>query len=231
MSAGTGPSRMGPQLVVGLLIVIAGVLLTLDNLGVADARDYIRYWPVGLIAIGAAKLWESRRGCGGVFPGFMFVLVGSWLLLESARIIHVSFWDAWPILLVLLGGSILWRGMRGGPAPVAGDSNSTITAFAMLGGVNRGNNSKAFRGGELTAIMGGCEIDLRQAAIDGEARIEVFAMWGGIEIRVPENWTVVSGVNPVLGGFEDRTRPPQGASAHRLIVSGFVIMGGVEVKN
>ena len=49
----------------------------------------------------------------------------------------------------------------------------------------------AFRGADLIAVMGGCEIDLRQAAINGEAVIDVFCMWGGIEIRVPEDWTVV----------------------------------------
>jgi hypothetical protein len=59
----------------------------------------------------------------------------------------------------------------------------------------------------------------------------VFAMWGGIEIRVPDDWTVVSRVTPVLGGFDDKTRPSPGAGAHRLVIRGFAIMGGIEVKN
>jgi predicted membrane protein len=79
--------------------------------------------------------------------------------------------------------------------------------------------------------MGGCEIDLRQAQINGEAAIDVFAMWGGIEIRVPEDWTVISRVTPLMGGFEDKTRPLQGAGTHRLVVRGFILMAGVEVKN
>ena len=103
--------------------------------------------------------------------------------------------------------------------------------MAILGGVSRGNNSRAFRGADLLAIMGGCQLDLRQAAIHGEAVIEVFAMWGGIEIRVPEDWTVASHIVPLMGGVEDKTRPPQGATAHRLILRGFAIMGGVEIKN
>ena len=63
--------------------------------------------------------------------------------------------------------------------------------MAVLGGGSRGNNSRSFQGGELTAVLGGCDIDLRQAAIDGEAVIDVFAICGGIEIRVPEDWTIV----------------------------------------
>jgi hypothetical protein len=79
--------------------------------------------------------------------------------------------------------------------------------------------------------MGGCEIDLRNAGIDGDATIDVFAMWGGIEIRVPETWTVVGRVTPLLGGFEDSTRALPGAGNQRLIVRGLVIMGGIEIKN
>jgi hypothetical protein len=124
----------------------------------------------------------------------------------------------------------VWRSVAARRIP-ASDTNSTLSAVAVLSGVNRGNNSRTFRGGDLTAIMGGCEVDLRHAAIDGEAIIDVFAMWGGIEIRVPEDWTVIGRVTPLLGGFDDKTRPPQGAGAHRLIVRGMVIMGGVEVKN
>ena len=110
-------------------------------------------------------------------------------------------------------------------------SNATVSATAILGGVNRGNNSPAFTGGNLAAILGGCEIDLRQASIDGEAVIDVFALWGGIEIRVPEDWTVV-----VAGGADPRRRRGQDPAAadgvgKRLVVRGFVIMAGVEMKN
>jgi len=106
-----------------------------------------------------------------------------------------------------------------------------VSAVAVLSGLNRGNNSKTFHGGDLTAVLGGCEIDLRQASIEGEAIIDVFAMWGGIEIRVPENWSVSGRVTPILGGYEDKTRPARDATAQRLVVRGFVIMGGVEIKN
>jgi predicted membrane protein len=222
--------RFTPQLLMGLCIVAVGILFTLDNLGLAHAEDYARYWPAALIAVGALKLWQSRDG-RDVFVSLLLMIAGTWLLLEWLAIVTVSFWQLWPLLLVLFGASMVWQGMRGREQGASSDSIATVSALAVLAGVNRGSNSRAFRGGDLTAVMGGCEIDLRQAAIDGEAVIDVFAMWGGIEIRVPEDWTVVSRVVPVLGGFEDKTRPRQGAMAHRLVVRGFVIMGGVEVKN
>jgi hypothetical protein len=102
---------------------------------------------------------------------------------------------------------------------------------AVLGGVNRGNNSRTFRGGDLTAVMGGCQIDLRNASIEGEAVIDVFAMWCGVEIRVPENWSVSGRVTTILGGYEDKSRPPRDAATQRLVLRGMVIMGGIEIKN
>jgi predicted membrane protein len=233
MDTGASPPsfRLTPHLMFGLLIILVGIVFTLDNLDIANAEDYLRYWPVGLIAIGAAKLWQVRHGYGSAVGGVLFVIAGSWLLLDSLELITASFFDFWPVLLIVAGSLIVWQGIRGRHHAAVGPADETINAIAILAGVNRGSNSASFRGGELTAFMGGCEIDLRNAAINGEAVIDVFAMWGGIEIRVPDNWTVIGRVTPILGGFEDKTRAPQGASTHRLVIRGVVIMGGVEVKN
>jgi predicted membrane protein len=222
--------RFTPQLLLGMIIIAVGVLFTLDNLGLVDAHRYVRFWPAALIVVGVVKVWQSRGG-GGAFAGLLFIVAGAWLLLATFRLVTINVFDLWPLVFVLFGASLVWRSMRGGRNRVEADGHATVSAFAVLGGVNRGNNSRAFRGGDLTAVLGGCEIDLRQAAIDGEAVIDVFAMWGGIEIKVPEDWTVASRVVPILGGFDDKTRPQRGATTHRLLVRGFAIMGGIEVKN
>jgi predicted membrane protein len=225
------PTRpIAPQLVMGVLIVVVGLLFTLENLGFADTEEYLRYWPVGLIAVGLLQLWQGS-GCRLV-SGSIFMFAGVWLLLQGMGIVTVSLWNLWPMLLVLAGASMVWRGMsvRGGERAI-GDTHSTVSAMAVLSGVNRGNTSKTFRGGDITAVLGGCQIDLRQATIEGEAVIDVFAMWGGIEIKVPENWSVSGRVTPVLGGYEDKTRPLRDGTNQRLLVRGLVIMGGVEIKN
>ena len=255
-SSNSASFRITPQLIVGLLVIFVGVVFTLDELGIAPAINYLRFWPTALIAIGVVKMLQARDG-GGALAGLLFTLVGAWLQAEELNIIHIRLWQIWPLALVVFGGYLVWQGLTGRqadrqlPAPFAEpgaaapqapgwggdaparvvDANATLSAMAILGGVSRGNNSRAFRGADLLAIMGGCQLDLRQAAIHGEAVIEVFAMWGGIEIRVPEDWTVASHIVPLMGGVDDKTRPPQGATAHRLILRGFAIMGGVEIKN
>jgi predicted membrane protein len=223
--------RVTPQLLLGLFVIAIGVLFTLDNLGLVHAEAYLRFWPLALIAIGLVKLSQVRDGTGGTLGGLIFTIAGVWLLLEETAVVRVSFWDMWPLLLVLFGTYMVWQGAARHAARPAADANSLVSALAILGGVEYSNNSAEFRGGNLTAIMGGCELDLRQAAIGGDAYLDVFALWGGIEIKVPEDWTVISRVLPLLGGSVNKTHAPQGSTSNRLIVRGFAVMGGVEIKN
>jgi hypothetical protein len=72
---------------------------------------------------------------------------------------------------------------------------------------------------------------LRKASIQDEAVLHLIAVMGGIEIWVPENWVVVMQGVPVLGGFEDKTHPASSDTNKRLIVKGYSVMGGVEIKN
>jgi predicted membrane protein len=224
--------RVTPQLLLGVFVIAIGLVFTLDNLGLVRAEAYLRFWPVALIAVGLLKLSQVRDGAGGALGGMLFTIAGLWLLLEETAIIRVSVWDMWPLVLVLLGTYMVWQGATGRRGRRRDeDAHATVNAIAILGGVEYSNNSRRFRGGNLTAIMGGCELDLRHAAIDGDAFLDVFAMWGGIDIRVPEEWTVVSHVLPLLGGSVNKTRTVPGAVSHRLVVRGFAIMGGIEIKN
>jgi hypothetical protein len=92
--------------------------------------------------------------------------------------------------------------------------------------------SQSLVGLEATAVMGGVEADLRGARARGsEVVAEVFAMWGGIELIVPEDWRVVSEVVPVMGGVEDKTHLAEGGDTTTLVVRGLVVMGGLEIKN
>ena len=216
----------------GMLIIAVGLLFTLDNLGVAHASAYLRYWPAGLMALGLVKLWDSRDGRGGGLGGFVFTLVGLWLLLEATVDIRISFADMWPLLLVFVGGYLVWRGLIGQRRLAAADDHSVVSAIAILSGVNRGNNSRAFRGGDLTAVMGGCEIDLRQAAIKGDAVIEVFALVG--QHRDPRAGELDGRLSRHAAHGRRRGQDPARARGRPNIgspIRGVVVMAAVEVKN
>jgi hypothetical protein len=66
--------------------------------------------------------------------------------------------------------------------------------------------------------------------VAGQAVIDVFAVMGGLEIRVPNSWVIEVRATPVLGAIRD-TRPPASSAGPRLIVRGMVFLGGVEFKD
>jgi len=114
----------------------------------------------------------------------------------------------------------------------ATDPASRIREFAFLGGIERNNTSQAFRGGEITAALGGVELDLRDCRMAPEgARLDVLAFMGGVSLRIPKDWCVVSDVSVMLGGMDNRTSAPVDGGAAKLLITGQAIMGGIEIKN
>jgi len=259
VSANASP-RIAGRLVAGTILLGLGTIFLLDNFGVLDARDVLRFWPAILLALGLTRLLapsrpEERAG------GIVLTIVGGVFLMRALRIPWFHIRMIWPALLLALGASLIWQALRGSRGPYrtfseigsrarrgaqAGldavrdlsadpsDAGSVLKEFALMGGGERIVRSQDFRGGEVTAIMGGFQIDLRGAAIAGDtATIEVFTLFGGIEFKVPQAWTVEMSGTPILGMVSNTTSPirDESAAAKTLILRGAAIMGGIEVKN
>ena len=222
--------RITPRLIIGFGILALGMLWTLDNLDVLDSDPITRWWPAVLVVIGAVQLFDKRVSR---FVPIALIGIGTLLLLNEADRINFRFRHLFPLAVALVGAKLAWEALtRRGPRQGAIDADSEIHAFAIMAGVKRQSTATDFRGGDANAIMGGVEIDLRNAKIrEGEdAVIDAFAMWGGVEIQVPQNWRVVGDVLPIMGAFEDNTHP-SAEPGPTLRVRGTAIMGGIEVKN
>lgn len=224
------------QLVIGLVVLALGAAILLDNLGHPIGRYALQYWPAVLIVIGVSKILQARNMPGAIGGG-IFIFAGAWLLGTRLGLIDQSFWRVlrtyWPLILVAVGVSTIWRAVtrQGRDERELADSRDLVSSSAFLGGLKRVNASPNFKGGEATAVMGGVMLDLRKAQISGEAVLDVFAMWGGVELQVPEAWAIDLRVTPLLGGVDDKTRSVTDPAAPRLVVRGTVLMGGVEIKN
>lgn len=223
--------RITPRLIIGLGILTLGVLWTLDNIDILESDPYTRWWPVILIAIGLVQFLNRRASRGGPV---VLTIVGVVLLLNQLELTDVNGSDLIPLAIALLGAKLIWEalGRRRRAADAVSDPDSTVHAFALMAGVRHQNISHQFHGGDANAIMGGVELDLRQAQVaSGEAPIiDAFAFWGGVEIEVPPNWRVVSNVLPLMGAFEDNTKH-NGEPGPTVTIRGTAIMGAIEVKN
>jgi hypothetical protein len=209
-----------------------GVLFLLDNLGIIDFRHAIGFWPLAFIVAGVLTL-SGGGPRSGTWMGVVLVGVGVLMILGRIGFVFVDWGTLWPLALIALGGLILCRTVGPGRAVRPGverGADNVVDITAILGGFERRVGSPDFRGGEITAILGGCALDLRESAILKEAVINVFSIWGGINIQVPADWDVVLNGTPILGSFSQQTLPLQNKTG-RLVITGYAIMGGVEVRN
>jgi hypothetical protein len=213
------------QVFLGVLLLTFGVVALLVQLDVITAdlgQIAADWWPLVVIGIGVAALVTVPRAWVGPT---LIIAVGTLFLLQTLDLVEFDVWDVlWPVAIILVGLALLTRVGRNH------DQDDVVNSTVVWWGSQRRSRSKTFRGGSLTALMGGIELDLRDADIVGRAEIAVFVMWGGVEFKVPPSWRVhVSGL-PLLGGWDDKTKTPANPDAPQLLVHVTAVMGGAEVK-
>jgi hypothetical protein len=241
---GSPQFRITPQVVLGMLIVLFGLSATADNLEWIEADRLWQYWPLVIVGFGLVKFLQAETRSAHAFA-LAVMGVGGLIAAQTVWGLRFDLWSLFPLVFVAVGLMIVVRAWRGpgqapevpagdvlspGGRPLATTTGNAFSEFAFWSGINRRVTSPSFRRADLTAIMGGIELDLRPAGTaTGEAVIDVFVWWGGVEITVPPDWAVTNEVFAVMGAAEDGSTGGQDAR-HRLIVRGFVIMGGVEIK-
>ena len=224
------------RLVFGILIIVAGLLFTLDNFGFVSARFLIGLWPVALIAVGLTKALQQKGFWNG-FWGWVVTLAGLLLLLDNLHVLRFPVWKLLPLVLVAFGIRLVQKaGGRTFPdRTIESRTAATLDETAIFGGWDRAISTKEFLGGEINALFGGFELDLTNCRIpDDQASVTVFIAFGGGDIRVPRDWAVDVKAFAIFGGTDDKSaHPPLDGDVppKRLVIDGFVVFGGLDIKN
>lgn len=229
------PKRANGALLGGVIVILVGVILLLNQLGVFPRHIVIEFWPAVLVVVGLIKLVAGNEGRDRVVGGALLA-AGVILQTNALGYTRVTLNEVWPLLIIFAGIMLLVHAMsRKDEGLPAWTSPDDMNSFYLFGGGERKLNTKDFRGGRLFAIFGGYEVDLTRADMAGsEAYIEANAVFGGGEIRVPTTWKVVVQGTGIFGGYSDETQhfqPDGNAPAKTLYVRGFTVFGGVEVRN
>lgn len=232
--AGGGRMRDLGRVLLAAVVITVGALYLLDAGGVLNAGAAIDdWWPLLLVAVGVFQIIEGTHG--GTEP-VLWIGAGAVLLAFTTDLLGDDAWAwVWPAALVVGGLYILlrWAGVARPARP--GVAAETVTASGILGGHHLTSTAPAFEGGSLTAVLGGVDLDLRQARMAPEgATVTATAVLGGVEILVPRDWRVALGGTPLLGGIDDAREPqdpPPPDDAPVLRVDALAVMGGVEIRN
>ncbi len=226
--------------VAGLLLIALGAVWVLHNLDMLDFR-LKEWWPLILIAVGLVHMANSRRVTE---PGaWIMLLLGGVFLLTTNNILEWDqVWKYWPVILILIGLSIVF-GKHGGYRPHARSDDGEdivpdpsgqdiISGNAIFASIERRITDKNFKGGNISAIFGGADIDLRSAELSEKgAVLEISVIFGGADIKVPESWVLELCPSAILGGVDNKTSNREESGGRRLVIKASAIFGGVDIKN
>ncbi len=228
------------RFLIGILLIIAGLILIVKKSTVLpEPLDYfiddiIFSWQMLLIVIGVITMVGSDNKT----PGIVLISVGGFFLIpELFTDFFRSFNFFWPALFIVVGVVLLLNSKRIVKKLDFSGTNRAdyIDNVNIFSGAERQVVTDNFQGGKITSIFGGGEVDLTRSSLaPGDNVIEITCIFGGTTIIVPDNWTVILEITPILGGFSD-SRKLRGDvirdNTRSLIIRGTVIFGGGEIKS
>ncbi len=217
----------------GIVLVAVGVLLALNALNVTHIDVFFDgWWTLFLIVPCTIGLFSEREKTGNVIG----ILVGVFLLLCCQGLLDFAMlWKLLlPIVIVLIGLKLLFTGLFGSKASeimakIKQNGGETKTGYATFSECNLNYDGENFEGAELSAVFGGVKCDLRNAVIEKDCAIQATAVFGGVDIFVPNNVNVKVSSNSIFGGVSNRAAAAQ-KEAPTLYISGTCMFGGIEIK-
>jgi predicted membrane protein len=211
-----------PKFIIGVCLVLMGVVLGLDRLGVLQAHHVLRFWPAALILVGLVMLQRGERH--SALRALVLIVVGGWLLLNTLGLVSLDMWEfLWPLLLVFIGARIMMRnqGYRSGAPqdlPGAGPAaGAGPTGQGPSGQGPSGQGPSGFNSASASANSGEPVHASLFSLLSGSKR-----RWGKSAFRGAEMTTF-------MGGCELDLRDALMSSGELAVVDLFVMMGGVKI--
>lgn len=231
---------MKERIILGILLVLLGAGFLLDQFNVISFNNILSiYWPIILIIIGGLGLF--KKGSSKLISGLIFIF-GILFQLQNLKFIKIDIFKTfWPVILIAVGLSIIFSRSNFNIKKESGSDSTNfaenisvqdrIDESAIMAGIETNVQSQEFKGGKITVIMGGADLDLRQARLyNNEANLNINLLMGGVNIYVPNHWRVEHKGTPIMGGFTNKRKNNYDVDAPVLKISFSTIMGGIEVK-
>lgn len=238
----------------GFMIVVIGALFLGKEMG-ADLPTWLFSWKTLLIGFGLVGfIKHGFRRWGWMVP----ILIGSALIIGDQYPDMNIRPILWPVLLILIGLIVMFKPRRnfehhrrkfhrhmagrygqyrreyacndGGTAQKS--SEDFIESTAVMGGIQKTILSKTLKGGDITSVLGGTELNLTQADFEGQIKFDLTQIMGATKLIVPAHWQIQSNIVTIMGGVEDkRILDPNTSSDNNkiLVLDGTIVMGGVEI--
>lgn len=228
-------------------MIIAGLLFLSFNFGWIDSslRWVIFSWPMIFIILSAMSFSKKDYSVA-----IIFLLIGLFFILPRLAVVYPEIFSAidpsfartyWPLLLIIVGVMIIAKigsGKRGfGCAhnkkvvDTTAGNDGRINKVVTFGGSESIFLDPVFNGGNISTTFGGVIIDLRKTTLpEGETILDVSALFGGVQLYIPDGWYIDNRLQTIMGGVDDKRRVFDVDHSRKLILQGTLIFGGCELS-
>lgn len=215
----------------GIVFVVIGLIFGLNALEITNINIFFDgWWTLFIIIPSFTGIIKERGGVGN----FIWLAIGLVLLLSAQKILDISKIGKliFPAILVALGLGMIFRDT------VKSKINDKIKElnkenkdeyYATFSGQKLNFTGDEFKGASTNAIFGGVDIDLREANIIKDQIINATAVFGGIDILVPNNVNIKVVSNAIFGGVDNKVKS-YNENLPTIYIKAFCLFGGVEVK-
>ena len=216
----------------GIVLIFIGVIWGLNRTGVADINIFfVGWWTLFIIVPSIISLFE--RGSNKT-SSIIFLVIGILLLLAAQGVFEFEIlWEIlFPAIVILIGLSLIFGhkvDFNVKEKTKCLNSDDTESIFAAFGEQNVSKSGEKFEKANLNAIFGAVKLDLRDAKLEKETVIGAWAIFGGIEILVPEDCIVKVKATPVFGGVSNERKNNEDAKK-TIYIEAYAIFGGLDIK-
>lgn len=218
----------------GIALIAIGGIFALNAFGVTDIEIFFDgWWTLFIIVPCFIGIFSEREKTGNIIG----LLIGVFLLLCCQNVLGFDMlWKlAIPAIIVIIGLKLIFGAVFGDKAIKLLESSKQSGENIKIGcatfsGQDLNFDGEQFSGAELTAVFGGVKCDLRNAVIEKDCAVTATAVFGGIDIFVPDYVNVKVNSNSIFGGVSDKNHRPTVQGDVTLYINATCMFGGVEIK-
>lgn len=218
----------------GIVLIAIGGIFALNAFGITNIEIFFDgWWTLFIIVPCFIGIFSEREKTGNIIG----LGIGVFLLLCCQNVLGFDMlWKlAIPAIVIIIAFKLILGAIFGDKATkmiVASrqNGNDVKTGCATFSGQDINFDGEKFDGAELNAVFGGVKCDLRHAIIEKDCAITASAIFGGIDIYLPDNVNVKISSNSIFGGVSEEKHRPYVEGAVTVYINATCIFGGAEIK-
>ncbi|MBQ8042826.1 MAG: hypothetical protein IJ272_01580 [Clostridia bacterium] len=214
----------------GILFIVIGIIVLLNSLGITNINIFFKgWWTLFIIIPSVIGLIKGEERTWNIF----FLALGVALLLSARGLLDLAIIAKCiiPAILIIIGVNIIFKDKINAKVDEKVKELNKVDTdeyYATFSGQKLNFNFQEFKGAKLNAIFGGIDLDLRKAEIKEDVAIDVCAVFGGVDIKVPQGVSVKVQSNSIFGGVSNKGHTKDGKPT--IYIKAMCMFGGCDIN-